>query len=129
MKKIICFSLVALSFNAYANIEDCSSKNKSKHEVETCFADLVEQLKSELKVVLAEVNAVVVGQEEYKIAPGLTNDLQENLKDFENYKNSFCSLFLGAIGANMGTGGYSASLECEAKVLTQRIQLLRSIAN
>lgn len=129
MKKIICFSLVALAFNAYADVEDCSLKNKSKYEEESCLADLVEEQESELKVVLAEVNAVVVGQEEYKIAPGLTKDLQKNLQDFENYKNSFCNLYLGATGASMGTGGYSASLECEAKVLKQRIQLLRSIAN
>ncbi|PKG77085.1 ribose-5-phosphate isomerase [Shewanella sp. Actino-trap-3] len=129
MKKFICFSLVALAFNSYAEVEECSWENKSKYQVESCLADLVEERKSELKVVLAQVNAVVVGQEEYKVAPDLTKVFQKNSQDFENYKNSFCNLYLGATGANMGTGSYSTALECEAKVLKQRIQLLRIIAN
>ena len=129
MKKVICFSLAVFLSNAFAEAEECSWENRNKHQVESCLVDLVKERKSELKVVLSNVSAVVVGQEEEKISPDLIKEFEKNLQDFEEYRNSFCTLYLGAKGVNVGTGGYATSLECEAEVLKQRIQLLRKIEN
>ena len=127
MKKYILFTFVALSFTSTSQAEECSWENRTKYEVESCLVDLVDTRERDLKVMLARVNTVVVSQEEYRVSPNLSKDFEQDTKVFESYRNSFCNFYSRALGAHMGTGLYSTSLECKARVLQQRIALLRTI--
>ena len=126
------YSLILLIFISAITVaksqsEVCDSKYKSKYDVETCINNVVNEKRRELKVVLSEVNAIVVAQEEYHISPGLSKEFKIEQESFKNYMNSHCSLYLGAIGANMGTGSAISSLKCEEIILSQRIEALRII--
>ncbi|EDQ00986.1 lysozyme inhibitor LprI family protein [Shewanella benthica] len=126
------YSLILLIFVSAITVaksqsEVCDSKYKSKYDVETCINNVVNEKRRELKVVLSEVNAIVVAQEEYHISPGLSKEFKIEQESFQNYMNSHCSLYLGAIGANMGTGSAIFSLKCEEIILSQRIEALRII--
>ncbi|MGR5070328.1 hypothetical protein [Vibrio alfacsensis] len=127
MKKYIIFGLIAASFTLNAKADECSWENNTKYQFESCLVDLVKQRESDLKIISAKVNAVVVGQEEFGIAPNLSEEFKQNTEQFDNYRESFCNLYLKAVGAHMGGSSYISTLECEAKVLNQRIELLRTI--
>lgn len=117
--------LALVSGSAYAknDLAVCES-HFSKYEQEECITELIEEKKRDLRVTMASINAVVVGQEEYGISPGLSEDFNVNNEKYKAYSDSFCSLYLGAIGANMGTGSVIASMKCEFTMLEQRIKAL-----
>ncbi|NMP03673.1 ribose-5-phosphate isomerase [Pseudoalteromonas arctica] len=120
--------LVLLSSSAFANNElSVCESHQSKYEKQSCLNQLIEEKKRDLRVITAEVNAIVVSQEETGISRGLGKEFSLNTENFKTYLNSHCSLYLGAIGANMGTGSVVASMECEYVMLEQRIKALSFI--
>lgn len=130
MKLIHCFTLLVLFSSGVVSAElyeNCKIKYESKHDVEECLNNLIEEQKKELKVLLAETNVIVVSQEEYHISPGLSAGFAKEQVAFENYMDLHCELYLGAIGAYMGTGSAVSSLECQSKMLHQRIEALQSV--
>ena len=124
---LIMLAFLSTGVFAKNEVTDCESSYKSKLKIESCINKAIETKKRDLRVVLADVNAVVVGQEEYHISPGLSKEFSLNNKNYKAYLDSFCSLYLGAIGANMGTGSVIASLKCEYIMLDQRIKALNFI--
>jgi hypothetical protein len=120
--------LVLLSSSAFANNElSVCESHQSKYEKQSCLNQLIEEKKRDLRIITAEVNAIVVSQEETGISRGLGKEFSLNTENFKTYLNSHCSLYLGATGANMGTGSVVASMECEYVMLEQRIKALSFI--
>ena len=120
--------LVLFSSCAFANNElSVCESHQSKYEKQSCLNQLIEEKKRDLRVITAEVNAIVVSQEETGISRGLGKEFSLNTENFKTYLNSYCSLYLGATGANMGTGSVVASMECKYVILEQRIKALSFI--
>ncbi|TMO79293.1 ribose-5-phosphate isomerase [Pseudoalteromonas sp. S3776] len=123
---LIMLALLSSSVFAKSELSVCES-HKSKYKVEACINQAIAEKKRDLRVAMADINAVVVGQEEYGVSPGLSKEFSVNNKNYKAYLDSFCSLYLGATGANMGTGSVIASMKCEYIMLDHRIKALNFI--
>ncbi|MCS0455062.1 hypothetical protein ND933_13725 [Vibrio diabolicus] len=131
MKKILILMLVAVSNGVYSGglLDQCWPEGKSKYFAEQCLDDLVLDKQRQIKILNAKLDVHVLEREsdQYTDAfKGLSQTHKQERLSFNTYLNDHCSTYVDTINGGLGTGMKLSTLECEAMILEQRINVLQS---